>query len=178
MTDADGFTGDPELWRRWQTSSRQDSDAAGEARAAEPDFMALAAYAEGAFDEAAAAGIELFLAQHPDALGDVVAARAPEPLPLPANHPTLAPALALVAAPAGAVVAFRAASPAKGVQGWRGVVAWGGIAAGIAASSVIGFALGSHAYISLMGATDTAADQELLDPPSGLFTGLADDEGS
>ena len=54
-------------------------------------------------------------------------------------------------------------------------IAWGGIAASLLATSLVGFALGNNAYLNLVGEPAAAEStiHELLDPPSALF---ADDE--
>ena len=49
------------------------------------------------------------------------------------------------------------------------------MAASILIVSVVGFALGNDTYVSLAGHRPAIFGQELLDPPSGLFTGFEED---
>ena len=65
-------TGEAALWARWRALAA----ASGAGRAPEPDALLLAAYAEGRLDEAAAAAVEDWLAEEPERLADVAAARA------------------------------------------------------------------------------------------------------
>jgi hypothetical protein len=163
------------LWRRWQ-------GLASENPAGEPDFMALAALAEhGAVDEDGGA-VDDWLRAAPEGLQDIAAARAvaaqaaAETAPGEAESGMMARAMALVADPASGVVPLRRPAQRR-VAGWRGAVAWGGLAASLAATSLVGFALGNNAWSTLAGDQQTSAYQELFDPPSGIFSGIGDDEG-
>jgi hypothetical protein len=60
---------------------------------------------------------------------------------------------------------------------WRSAIAWGGLAASIAVTSLVGFSLGSDAYASFSGGAGTNGF-DLLDPPVGLFTGFAEDQST
>jgi len=156
------------LWRRWRALSQ----AAPSHRSA-PDPLALAAYAEGRFDEQQAETVEDWLADHPEALSDFAAARDSLDLTPPAApEAVIARMQALIAPAERKIVPF----PAARRGGWRAAAAWSGIAASLLATSLFGFALGSNAYLGLNGAnisSDNAA-RELLDPPGGLFS--TDDE--
>jgi hypothetical protein len=164
-----------ELWRRWQTL-------APEAEPDEPDFMALAAFAEGRATETASDAVDAWLLARPERLDDIVAARSaatpemsPEMSDDAATERMMARAMALVAAPAAGVVAFR--RPTTRVAGWRSAVAWGGLAASVAATSLVGFALGSNAWSTYAGDQQASGYQEIFDPPTGIFSGTGDDEG-
>ncbi len=154
-----------DFWRRWRVTS---------AAAPSVDAVLLAAYAEGRLDEVAAEPVEAWLADHPEALADIVAARAAARAshgPVPEHR--LAGALALVAAPARAaeIVPFPPAVVARR-RSWRDAAAWGAIAASLLATSMFGFEIGSSAYANLTQqpvATESVA-HELIDPPSGLFS--------
>lgn len=159
------------LWRRWQTL-------APELEAEEPDFMELAAFAEGHVAETASDAVDEWLAAQPDRLDDVVAARTAATAELTTDAATermMARAMALVAAPAAGVVPLRR-STAR-VTGWRGAVAWGGLAASLAATSLVGFALGSNAWSTFAGDQQASGYQEIFDAPAGIFSGISDDEG-
>ncbi|HJT07944.1 MAG TPA: hypothetical protein VJ747_13515, partial [Stellaceae bacterium] len=65
--------------------------------------------------------------------------------------------------------------PANRRASWRTAALWGGIAASLVVTSMIGFTLGNSAYLSLAGSTAPALGQELFDPPTGLFNSLDED---
>src|SRR5689334_15190298 len=102
------------LWRHWRTAM---VNAAGEAAPA-PDALLLAAYAEHRLSEVAAEDIESWLAQHPDAIEDTLAAGISN---APADEPSagaFAKAMALVSERDPKVVPFRRpARPAS--PAWR-----------------------------------------------------------
>jgi hypothetical protein len=160
------------LWRRWRDGT---ADAAG--AAAEPDALSLAAYAErrlGRPDhdpeaDPAIAAVELWLAQNPEFLADIEAARSPsEGL---ADPGPIARAEALVARPGGNVVGL----PPR--RDWRHTMAWGGIAASLAAAIVLGFSLGNNNVVEL---SDLGPAQVLEQPLIGAQSSFlaADDEES
>ena len=60
---------DAALWRRWRLDARP-----APSRGA-PDPLLLAAYADGRLDESEAEPVEDWLADHPEALADLIAAR-------------------------------------------------------------------------------------------------------
>jgi hypothetical protein len=169
MTEPVEGAKDAALWQRW----RQHAHPATGRDAA--DWLALAAYAEGRLDETQAEPVEDWLAEHPEALADLTAARAAAASPLPAaSEAVIARAAALVEPMAGAqIIPFRtAAGPHR--PAWRMAMAWSGIAASLLVTSLAGFALGNDAYLNLVGRPAAESTiHELLDPPSVMF---ADDE--
>ena len=166
------------FWRRLRETS-----AAGDPSA--PDAMLLAAYAEGRLRGVALEKVEAWLAHHVEDAADarfaMSVARDEVTLEVP-SEALVARALALVAAPDPKVVSFRpreARAPA-----WRAAVTWGSLAASILLTSLLGFTLGSEAYVSLSqgpaavllsAAPGTELDPELSDPSSGLLNGLGDE---
>lgn len=180
LTDAERAAASA-LWRRCQAP-------APELEQEEPDFMELAAFAEGHATEAASDAVDEWLLARPELLDDVAAARAAataERASGAADELMMARAMALVAAPAAGLVTFRRPPPritgprvtGPRVTGWRGAVAWGGLAASLAATSLVGFALGSNAWSSFAGDQQASGYQEIFDPPTGIFSGISDDEG-
>jgi anti-sigma factor RsiW len=155
------------LWRWWRGRNAQ--------LAVPMDGLSLAAYAEGRLDANGAQAVEYWLAAHPEALADVIAARAAAEAPSSSTSAAIvARAAGLVHWPSAEVVPLRRAAPR-----WRTAVAWSGIAASLMVTSLVGFALGSDAYLS--AANTSAADttfQNLLDPPTGLFSGFGEDNGT
>ena len=102
-------------------------------KAAEPDPLTLAAYAEGRLPPGEAAAVERWLAIDPDAGADVALARAtPSPVDRAAADRIAARASTLVA---GQVIPFRAR-----VRGWSEITA---LAASVALVAYLGFALGA-----------------------------------
>lgn len=154
------------LWRRWR-------QAAGTAGAA-PDPLLLAAYAERRLDEAAAEAVEAWLALHPEALEDVLAARG-APAAIEPSPAALARAMALVPERDTKVLPFRRKAPK-----WRVAAAWGSMAASIMAVSLIGFELGGSVYTGLLGGgqTEPSFEQTLLDGPATLFSDLGEEASS
>src|SRR5665213_4128657 len=161
------------LLRRWRLLARP----VGALGAAETALL-LSSYAEDRLDEAGAETIETWLVDHPEAIGDLIAARSADEGAAPAaSEAMVARAAALVAASDGNVVRF----PAGGVpmrRSWRAAAAWSGLAASLLVTSLVGFALGDNAYSNLAakGASAESAIHELLDPPAGLFA--VEDEDS
>jgi len=155
------------LWRRWRGRTAN--------RAVPIEALSLAAYAEGRLDASRVEAIEYWLAAHPEALADVIAARAAaEALSTVAPDAMVMRAAGLVSRPSAEIVPLRRAAPR-----WRAAVAWSGIAASLMVTSLVGFALGNDAYVS--AADTSAADstfQNLLDPPTGLFSGFSEDSGT
>ena len=164
MTDPGDRAEEIEYWRRWRAASR----------AAPPvDAVLLAAYAEGRLDETEAEPVEAWLADHPETLEDLIAARAAATeihAAAPQGH--ILRAAALVHAPAAEVVPFPLARVAS-LRNWRDAAAWGAVAASLLVTSMFGFELGSSAYANLTQPPSVAAEStahELLDPPTGLFS--------
>jgi len=154
------------LWRRW----RQATEGTVEA----PDPALLAAWAERRLDEAAAEAVETWLALHPEALDDVLAARGAV-APIEPSAAALARGTALVAERGSSVVPLRHKAPA-----WRVAAAWGSMAASIVAVSLVGFELGGSLYAGMLGGgqSESAFEQTLLDGPAPLFTDLGDESSS
>lgn len=165
---------DRRLWQRWKALD-------GKPRAAEPDALLLAAYAEGRLSESESEAVEAWLAVAPEALDDIVAARALEQRPpqLTYQH-ILTNACDLVSgateAPAtAAILPFRRRVPAQ----WRTALAWSSIAASIACASLVGFSMGSDAYANLSGTqTVDSSSSDGLDTPPSLDTYFSDDSGT
>src|SRR5579859_71797 len=163
------------LWRHWRAAA---VNAAGEAVPA-PDPLLLAAYAEHRLSEAAAEDVEAWLAQHPEAIEDVLAAA--DSNIDSARHPpspgALSRAMALVGEPDPKVVQFRHPErPSRPV--WRIAIARVAVAASLLVVSLVGFALGTDAYTSFRGDQQSALSQDLFDPPTGIFSGLGEETSS
>jgi anti-sigma factor RsiW len=161
---------DPALWRRWRAA-----EASGEAVPA-PDPLLVAAYAEGRLSENAAERVEAWLASDPARLEDVQAARMlrRDSTGLPAPESVLARAKALVDGRRGGVLPFRRSGAPT--HSWRSAAAWGSMAASLLVTCLVGFALGSDAYSSLLGdRQETVLSQELFDPPTGLFSDFSEE---
>lgn len=162
---------DRRLWQRWRALG-------GTPWAAEPDALSLAAYAEGRLSEAEAEAVEAWLAVAPDGLDDIVAARAFDQRPphLVYEH-ILVNACDLVpgAVPANVEnLTLRHRWPE-----WRKAIAWSSVAASLVCASLIGFSMGSDAYLSLPGAqsAETSVSDSLGTPPS-LDNYFSDDSGT
>ncbi len=161
-----------QLWLRWR--------ALGEAAAAMPNAMDLAAYAENRLSESEAETVENWLAADPAAWTELEAARRAAPHDdASASEALIARACALVtdlsALPAdGKIVALRRPAPV-----WRNALAWGSVAASLVATSLVGFSMGGDVYRSL-SLTQVAADAstDALEASSTLDTYFADDSGT
>lgn len=152
------------LWQRWRLLARAP---AGEP----PDALMLAAYAEGRLGPTEMEAVEEWLCADADLAADIAIARSAMVGASPAvEESVVAHAAALVPAEDGRVVVLRRPS-----TGWPGVVRWSAMAASILLASVVGFALGNDTYVSLAGYQPAVFGQELLDPPSGLFSGFDED---
>src|SRR5215472_18687364 len=102
------------LWRHWRAAV---VNAAGEAAPA-PDALLLAAYAEHRLSEVVAEEVEAWLALHPEAIEDVLAAADSKVDVLAAvSEAAVARATALVPAPDAKVLPFR--RPARPQVMWR-----------------------------------------------------------
>lgn len=160
---------DAALWRRWRSAAGD-----GGLGGIEPDPLRLAAYAENRLEPRAAEAIEDWMAFHPELATDILAARRiAADMPPAAPEAVIARALALVAAADGQVLPFRRRTPRA--PGWRVAAAWGGMAASLLVTSLVGFSMGSAAYMSVVGDSRLSAVQELLDPPIGIFNNLEED---
>jgi len=152
------------LWRRFRTLDR----AAAPAKAVDeaPAALELAAYGEGRLDEVATERVEAWLAVHPEALDDVIAARGASDSV--ASPRAIDRAAALVTAePAGArIIPFRRpAAP----YAWRVHLARVAVAASLVLTGLVGFTLGSEVYSNLFGSTESASSG-LFDQSTGVFT--------
>ena len=173
MTDKGVETQDRRLWQRWRALGEK-------SRLAEPDALLLAAYAESRLSEAQAEAVEAWLAATPEALGDLVAARAPDQ-PQPVDVRILEKAGALVpdaAVPGGAeILPFR--PPARQLRPqWRTALTWSSIAASLLCASLVGFSMGSEAYASLSGTQAADTTVEGLGAPSLDNSYFSDDPGT
>jgi anti-sigma factor RsiW len=175
MTDKGAGSQDRRLWQRWQALGE-------ESRVAEPDAMLLAAYAEGRLDETEAETVEAWLAATPEAVSDVIAARSTYRRPPRAVYEhILGKASDLVpgaATPAGAeILPFRPRRSHRLPQ-WRAALAWSSIAASLLCASLVGFSMGSDAYMNLAGASagDSAASDGL--GTTSLDSYFSDDSGT
>ena len=162
------------LWRHWRTAV---VNAGGKAAPA-PDPLLLAAYAERRLSERAAEEIEAWLALHPEGIEDVLSASVSNVAAEEPSAGALAEAMALVSERDHTVVPFRRparqASPARRIAVGRVAVA-----ASLLVVSLVGFALGADAYISLNGdQQQSALSQDLFDPPTGIFSGLGEESSS
>jgi anti-sigma factor RsiW len=163
---------DRRLWKRWQARG-------GHTHSAEPDALSLAAYAEGRLSEAEAETVEAWLANAPEALADIVAARAAHQRPPRLLYQrVLGKACALVpgdaTAPSGAEII-----PFPRQPQWRTALAWSGIAASLICASLVGFSMGSDAYANLAGRqTADVVSPEALDGAPSLETYFSDDSGT
>ena len=159
------------LWRHWRTAV---VNAAGEAVPA-PDPLLLAAYAEHRLTETAAEDVEAWLALHPETLTDVLAAREGGRASAQASEAALLRAMGLV--PGAKVVPFR--HPGKPLPSWRAAFARMAVAASLMVASLVGFALGTDAYTSLLSGDQSAAlSQDLFDTPTGIFSSLGEEASS
>jgi len=157
------------LWSRWRALARKTDRSAG----AEPDEMTLAAYADGRLDARRAEAVEAWLFDHPDALADVLAARALATAHAEVPEALLGRACALVASQQNRVLPFPQSTLRSG--SWRGVMAWASIAASLLITSLVGLSLTGHAQYEAASRPVSAALPDLLDPPGGLFSGFDED---
>lgn len=154
------------LWRRWRSRSRAVAKGG-----VDDNALLLAAYIDGRLAAARAEAIEEWLIDHPEALDDLIAARAAAGAALPAAPKSIiARAQSLVAARSETAMRF-AGRPMRR-HGWRTAAAWSGLAASLLATSLFGFALGSNAYLDVMGQSPSPETtfHQLLDPPGQLFS--------
>jgi hypothetical protein len=157
------------LWRRWRFAAGD-----GSAASAEPDVMMLAAYAEDRLGDDAAAVVETWLADNPQSVRDVLAARQMREAALPAaSEAVMARVAALIGGGEAEILPFRRPTPR--LRHWRGAVGWGAVAASLLVASLAGFAMGNDTYATLAGGSTVSFGQELLDPPGGLFNGMDED---
>ena len=169
MAGPDDRTDEAALWRRWRSAS-----VSGAVAAFEPDAVLLAAYAEDRLPEAMTGTIDDWLAAHPEMMSDILAARrAARGEAAAASEAVIARAAALVVAGDAQILTFPPSTARR--ASWRTAAIWSGLAASLVVTSMIGFTLGSSAYLSLAGGATPALGQELFDPPTGLFNSLDED---
>jgi hypothetical protein len=175
MTDKGAGSQDRRLWQRWQALGEK-------SRVAEPDAMLLAAYAEGRLGETEAETVEAWLATTPEALSDMIAARSTyQRPPRVVYEHILGKAGDLVpgaATPVGAEILPFQPRLSQRLPQWRTALAWSSIAASLLCASLIGFSMGSDAYMNLSGAStvDSAGADGL--GTSGLDSYFSDDSGT
>lgn len=163
------------LWRRWR-----DGEAEAGRAAAEPDALALAAYAEHRLGrpgtdpetDPAIAAVEAWLVDHPEALDDILAARST--VDPPASESLVARAQGLVVRPDGNVVPLRRAS-----GDWRHTATLSGIAASLIAAVLVGFSLGTDDVVDLsgLGLNQTVVEQQALIGSPGSILVTDDEDG-
>lgn len=150
------------LWRRFHALDRTGRDqAAGGADIA----LDLAAYADGRLSEAAAEPIETWLAAHPEALDDLVAARGTGDATAPQRVVDRAAALVAGDTSDGRVVSFR---PSQASRNWHVHIARIAVAACLVLTGLAGFTLGSGAYDNLFSSTSASGDT--ADQPTSFFS--------
>lgn len=165
-------TEDTALWRRFRSAADE-----APASAAAPDALLLAAYAENRLLPAQAEAVEDWLADHPEAISDIIAARQASETALPAaGDAVLERAQALVAEGDAQILSFPPKAPARR---WQAMAAWSAMAASVLVTSLVGFTLGNDTYSNLAGTSAvTAVSQDLLDPPTGLFYSFDEDQST
>lgn len=177
MSDAQGVAPQPrELWQRWRMAVLEHEGETADGGTA-PDELTLAAYADGRLDEAEAAAVAAYLADHPELAADVEAARGAAGPIAAGDDATLAQmiarAAALVPGDGDRVLVFPGA---RRRPAWR-AANWSALAASLLVVGYLGFAVGSDASRSLVAldpAGATAMADPVLDPPIGLFSGSAE----
>jgi hypothetical protein len=164
MAESQDRTEEAALWRRWRSAA-----APGAVAALDP--LLLAAYAEDRLGGAELDAVEEWLTAHPMLADDILAARRAAQAALPETPPAMAARAAALVREAGVqILAFRRPAPR-----WRTAAAWGGMAASLMVTSLVGFTLGNDAYVSFAGSAPATLSQELLDPPTGLFNSPDED---
>ncbi len=151
-----------DLWRRYREQAAAPAPV-------EIDALTLAAYVEGACDEATRDRVEAFLVRSPEALDAVLAASALIAQPLPPTSLDLIrwgrEALPLSEVPASSGFVF---------SEWRRGLAWAGIAASLMIVSCAGFLAGADSAASAVG---VQADVGLVASLGPTFD-YADGDGS
>src|SRR5690348_15941163 len=135
------------LWRRFHALDRTGGDQAMDDADSALD---LAAYADGRLSEAAAEAVEAWLAAHPEALDDVIAARGAGDAIAPQRIVDRAASLVAGDSSDGRVVPFR---PSPVSRTWRVQMARVAVAACLVLTGVAGFTLGSDAYDNLFSSS-------------------------
>lgn len=151
------------LWRRSRATDAPEDEAAR--------WLDLAAFAEDRLDEDESARIAALLAVDPAAAEDVAAARhlAAGLGPGPATDRIIARALPLVA-DTGNVVAF--ARPARRHRIVPDLARWASLAAAVALTGWLGFAMGTDTSLGYTQLTQPSEENylpDLLDPSAGFL---------
>ena len=150
------------LWRRFRALDRTGRDQAADDAGIALD---LAAYADGRLSEAAAEPIETWLAAHPEALDDLIAARGTGDAIAPQRIIDRAASLVAGDSSDGRVVPFHS-SPAS--HSWRVHMARVAVAACLVLTGVAGFTLGSGAYDNLFSSSSASSDT--VNQPTSFFS--------
>lgn len=159
------------VWLRWQSLAAS--------AAAPPDALVVAAYAEGRLSEDEAAPVEAWLAAYPEALAEILAARALPQQAEMADERMIAAACALVldtaTLPDNVVLFPHRHRPVP----WRNALAWSSIVASLAAASFVGFVMGSDAYQGLVPSQSSDNGYaETFEAAPGLDAFVNDDSGT
>ena len=150
------------LWRRFHTLDRTGRDQAVD----DADIaLDLAAYADGRLNEVAAEAVETWLAAHPEALDDLIAARTAGDATAPQRVVDRAAALVASDSSDGRVVPFRAAPISRT---WRVQMTRVAVAACLVLTGLAGFTLGSSAYDNLFSSSSASGDT--VDQPTSFFS--------
>lgn len=170
MADLGDGDNDRGLWQRWRHLAASEVPA--------PNALTLAAYAEGRLSEEEAESVENWLATYPEALTEVLAARAVPQSPEIAPERLIEAASALVPEKLGEnVVLLR--RPAHGAPQWRNAIAWSSVAASLIAASFVGFSLGSDAYQKLSPSqSGESAYADALEVSPSLESLFGEDSGT
>jgi len=159
------------LWRRFRALERESGLKVRDLG----DPSTLAAYAEGRLGTKAAEAVESFLASKPEIIGDILAARAAVQASAPvASEAMIARATGLVAPRTTPkfdprIVPFRPAPVQR--ADWRVTLSRLAIAASLAVTGLVGFALGSDTYGHFVQSRTESSAPDLLDQPAGFLSG-------
>ena len=180
MDDKGAEALDRRLWRRWQALDVLAS------RVAEPDALALAAYAEGRLSEIEAEAVEAWLAAAPEGVDDIIAAREINQRPpnlvyqhVMSNACHLVAGVDTAAAPETSPTSTNVVTLHRRLPQWRTALAWSSVAASLLCASMIGFSMGSDAYATLSQTqTVDSGASDGLDTPSTLDSYFSDDSST
>ena len=151
MDDEVDFQRDRALYERWRLACRESAPA--------PDAMALAAYIERRAD---ADRVEAAMAADPELLALVLELRT-DVAAESASPELLRRAQALIG---GTVIPFRPRPAAAPATGMRRMLAWGAVAASVAAVALVGFNIGIGMEQAI-NAPASGAPVDLLDQTMG-----------
>lgn len=151
------------LWRRFRALGRTVRDQAADDADATYD---LAAYADGRLSETATEAIEAWLAVHPEALDDLIAARSAGNVIAPQRVIDRAAALVSGDSTDGRIVPFRRPAVA---YAWRVHMVRIAVAACLVLTGLVGFTLGSGVYGNLFPSSDSVSG-DTADQPTSFFS--------